>query len=704
MHSGNENSPASTTAIGAALGGRSRELVLAQLDAISGSPQFLKSARRRDILRHLVLLALDGRTDSITSASIAEAVYGRQHSDAHDDPLVRVEVSRLRNSLDEYYATAGLEPPVRISIPKGQYVPLFHFVKQVGEVAAVVEAPSSSVVVRHPRRGIVAAVLLVAAFAGLWFVRPRAPEIVRVTSVPGRQRQPTVSPDGRMVAFVWDGDRGQDDIFVTDISGQGPIRRVTNGPTPNVSPAWSPDGRFIAFLRRASAATRDVYVVASDAVPGAPERLVLTLHTAVAGLEWTRDSHSLIVCDSEGGQPLALYTVGLSDGSRRRLTETGLNAYQAAVSPDGRTLAFAADQQNNHSAVYLLPLSEKLEAAGPARILESTVSNNVTTPRWSRDGKYVFFTRLNTGAMRVPVGNGREVGGVAEAVPGVPPRSGSLQEYAPGSYLYSRNFAHDFLATMRSEAAPVPLFQTVAEDTAPDLSPDGRRVAFTSTRSGRSQLWIANADGTGALRIPTATEPFAPRWSPDAKQIVFSATPVEGHPRIYLASVADASVQSVRPDDADNQAPFFSRDGRWIYYSSNRNSKYQIWRVSRSGGPPEKLTEEVAVAADEAPDGKSLYYNSKGRIFRLPFDTREPKLIFDDKKCNAVRATAAGVYIQTESANRGPLVRFYAYGADEPAAIFLPGGTFQGWCPLPDGGLLFGLHRGEAHLERCRVR
>ena len=71
---------------------------------------------------------------------------------------------------------------------------------------------------------------------------------VPLTSLPGQQRAPTFSPDGNQVAFAWDGETGNDDIYV-QLVGAGTPLRLTTDPASDRNPAWSPDGRFIAFIR-----------------------------------------------------------------------------------------------------------------------------------------------------------------------------------------------------------------------------------------------------------------------------------------------------------------------------------------------------------------------------------------------------------------------------------------------------------------------
>ena len=98
--------------------------VLGQLQRILDSKKFGASDRNRRFLRFVVEEMLAGRGDRIKAYSIATTVFERDDSfDPQSDPIVRIEASRLRRSLDRYYWTAGRTDPILITIPKGAYVP-----------------------------------------------------------------------------------------------------------------------------------------------------------------------------------------------------------------------------------------------------------------------------------------------------------------------------------------------------------------------------------------------------------------------------------------------------------------------------------------------------------------------------------------------------------------------------------------------------
>ena len=100
------------------------EPVRLQLARILASKAFAVSARNGRFLEYIVTETLAGRSHRIKAYAIATIVFERNASfDPQTDPVVRLEASRLRRALEQYYLTAGKSDPVRISIPKGSYVP-----------------------------------------------------------------------------------------------------------------------------------------------------------------------------------------------------------------------------------------------------------------------------------------------------------------------------------------------------------------------------------------------------------------------------------------------------------------------------------------------------------------------------------------------------------------------------------------------------
>lgn len=109
------------------------EAIWTQLKLVLEHPAFKGSEKQRKFLHFIVGETLAGRASQIKGYTIAVSVYGRsERFDPQLDPIVRVEAGRLRRRLDQYYLTAGKNDPIRITIPKGGYVPTFRVIDQKG--------------------------------------------------------------------------------------------------------------------------------------------------------------------------------------------------------------------------------------------------------------------------------------------------------------------------------------------------------------------------------------------------------------------------------------------------------------------------------------------------------------------------------------------------------------------------------------------
>ena len=99
-----------------------------ELNRILSSPEFEATARQKKFLRFVTQMFLEGRAGEIKGYTVATDVFGRNEDfDPGTDPIVSVEAGRLRRAIEHYYLTAGRRDRVRITIPKGGYVPTFLF-------------------------------------------------------------------------------------------------------------------------------------------------------------------------------------------------------------------------------------------------------------------------------------------------------------------------------------------------------------------------------------------------------------------------------------------------------------------------------------------------------------------------------------------------------------------------------------------------
>ena len=150
----------------------------------------------------------------------------------------------------------------------------------------------------------------------------------------------------------------------------------------------------------------------------------------------------------------------------------------------------------------------------------------------------------------------------------------------------------------------------------PHFSPDGRRLAFSSGRSGGFAVWVAAADGSGAQQLTHGIEGGwggSPSWAPDGHTIAFDESdPPDAHSHIWTVDAEGGAIRQITNGANDQMAPTWSGDGRWIYFSARQGHGLDIWRIPVAGG--------AAAAGDaggsgylgiESFDGAGLLYQPK---------------------------------------------------------------------------------------------
>ena len=150
--------------------------------------------------------------------------------------------------------------------------------------------------------------------------------------------------------------------------------------------------------------------------------------------------------------------------------------------------------------------------------------------------------------------------------------------------------------------------------TEPSLCPTRPEIAFVSG----GDIWVVPAKGGEAhLLVSHPADETRPMYSPDGAQLAFVSTRT-GAGDIYVLTLKSGELKRLTFDDGLEQLDGWSRDGRWIYFSSGSqdvNRKNDIFRVSVNGGTP------MAVSADRfvnefqtapAPDGSTIAFAAFG--------------------------------------------------------------------------------------------
>jgi Tol biopolymer transport system component len=154
------------------------------------------------------------------------------------------------------------------------------------------------------------------------------------------------------------------------------------------------------------------------------------------------------------------------------------------------------------------------------------------------------------------------------------------------------------------------LITSQREEDSPQFSPDGKKIAFASNRSGSMEIWVCASDGGNPLQLTQTGIAAAgsPHWSPDSLRLVYDSQ-LETHGDVFMISAEGGAPRRLTTEASSDVLPNWSRDGAWIYFCSDRSGSKQIWKMPSAGGSAVQLTRKGGFEAVEAPDGKTLYYS-----------------------------------------------------------------------------------------------
>jgi serine/threonine protein kinase/Tol biopolymer transport system component len=520
---------------------------------------------------------------------------------------------------------------------------------------------------------------------------PRQP--IPLTSYEGDERDPTFSPDGNQIAFSWGPEGGVTNTYVKLIGPGEPIRLTNNSATERES-QWSPDGRWICFDRRPPGGSVIIVVPAL----GGPER---NLGSTDARCHWSPDSQYVLVPD--GG---SLWLAPVSGGQRRLLigpTEIGGAARgvdTGAISPDGRTLAVNF-RVGSKVPLYFVTLDADYTVKGtPRRAIP--VDWNFVSSSWTADSQSIIGVRdLNganlggdTAVYRIHVS-----GGEPERVDFVGDNPWFLDVSKAGNRLAFTRLRRDvnlYRARLGADDTLLGDGEPVARSSRRDynaaISPDGSRIAFSSTRSGADEIWVADRDGNNLVQLTTSANPDGtdqPAWSPDGSRIAYVSRPEGTEARdVFVIPVTGGSPVRITDDSDVDTNPTWSADGKWIYFVS-QGTRNGVWKAPATGGAATQVSSVGGGGAFrsvmESPDGKSLLHSSGQGVSHISLSGGEPQVLTHDPVAASVM-TSRGLYYLTRSTDlQSATIRLLPLDGSTPRTVgVIPHPTSTGLSVAPD--------------------
>ena len=634
------------------------------------------------------------------------------------DRGLNAAITRLRQALSD-----GADVPryVETVARRGyRFIAPIETIDEKAHAASVPIPPPSTRPFKQPSGPMVLGALGIALssalFAGWWWFAPSlanraepALHVVPLTAGGGQERNPSFSPDGSQVVYEWMPEDGARHLYVKVVGAGDPIA-LTSGSDSDHGPAWSPDGRLIAFLRELNESTVKIFVIPpvggverQVAEAASPDYLVLQrFHRR---LDWTRDSRHVIVSVPEHiGGPERLLLVSVDSGEKRWLTNPFDGARyedrEPAVSPDGRTVAFARGELAVNEVIHLLPLSDGLLPAGPPRRVPS--AGRGRSPAWTPDGKRILYSDLNPGTtfnsgIWVVGLDRRDTPRLLQALG----RNAAIPTFSQtGRLAYSRLITESDL--WRQEipnhsgaiSSPVRLSGSASLDFNPQYSPDGAKIAFSSDRYGRREIWTCASDGTHCDQVTRFNTEFVtgtPRWSPDGKQIVFDSS-VGGNSHIYVVNATGGSPRRMTDSQTRGLLPSWSHDGKWIYFCSAATGRREVWKVPCSGGHAVQVTRNGGYIAFDSPDSRFLYYTKteqNAKLFRSSVDGSGETEVLAGVANRAFVVTSDRIFYERENPNHSTDIRAFSLATGKDVRLLsIPAKLFLGLSVSPDGKYL----------------
>jgi Tol biopolymer transport system component len=313
---------------------------------------------------------------------------------------------------------------------------------------------------------------------------------------------------------------------------------------------------------------------------------------------------------------------------------------------------------------------------------------------WSADDKKLVYARWKgEGAKElgeITVANGSVKRLALEGGAELPTVSTKGDKLAYSSIVVSSNIWRRDL--LHPESPAVELIPSSRAQFDAQYSPDGKRIAFASLRSGVQGVWISNEDGSNLVQISSPNYVSgSPQWSRDGKKIAFDSRPLDRW-EIYVADVSERIPRKLVTNISEVIRPHWSRDGKWIYFSSYDKDRTGIYRCPASGGDAVLLSNIDGINPQDSFDGKTLYFASHGvksTLSRVPLPGQPgtesevngfPRLL----NSRVWTLSPGGIYFVPADAPRS--VRYFDFATRQIRQVFEVDNDFEsGLSVSPDG-------------------
>lgn len=315
----------------------------------------------------------------------------------------------------------------------------------------------------------------------------------------------------------------------------------------------------------------------------------------------------------------------------KQLTFGGDNA-EAYFSPDSKKIAF---QSNNKAwgvscdQIFMMDLNKPITNATQKAPMVSTGKGRTTCSYYMPNGKHILYASTHLGGENCP--------------PEPPPSKRYLWPIYPDFDI--------FIADEKGKMVKQ-LTNTAGYDAEATVSPDGKKIVFTSTRNGDLDLYVCDIDGSNVKQVTFELGyDGGAFFSPDSKKLVFRASRPKTEEEVadytnllkqglvaptnmelYTCNIDGSDLKQITQLGKANWAPFYHPSGKKIIFSSNHHSPkgydFQLYMINEDGSGLERITNQSLFNAFPmfSPDGKKLIFSSN----RNNGGTRDTNLFIAD--------------------------------------------------------------------------
>ena len=498
--------------------------------------------------------------------------------------------------------------------------------------------------------------LIALATLGAWFIRARQDSfavvrfqtMTQVTDWPGLDDFPSLSPDGKAVAYCSDHSGGFE-IYIKPFTPGAKEFQLTNDGQQNFQPAWSPDGQLVAYHSKARGG---IWVIPSSG--GGPKQLTdFGTHPA-----WSPDGKQIAFQSyplndlGAGGRiampPSTLWTVPSQGGEPKQLTQVGNPAGghgAPSFSPDGKRLAFEADDYNSSAIWSVLTNGEG------AKLISGRIPF-AYGPVYAPDGKSIIFMVGGRGAQQTPINpDTGDAVGEPSTIGGDVTLPSSLRRVSISAD--GKRMAYNTL-TRRESLASVPTRPSSGEAVGvpatlvqksnsrlhqQSYSPDGRRIAFISCRMAGSgcDIWLADADGGNQTQLTTdENSEMMASWFPSMEEVAYSSNRT-GHWTYWAINLDTKRERMLLDLEGDLGYMRLAPDGKQVVFNFKRGGVTNVWTASLAGGEPKQLTFDKEGMGFPAwsPDGKLIAFQMQRgddtHVMVIPSEGGTPTQLTSDR-------------------------------------------------------------------------